>query len=57
MSTVSTIYQKYVFGLSILPRQGQDLLLEIHNHSRHTFRQYSKKDKNIKTGLKFRNSS
>ena len=25
-------YLKYVFGLSFLLRQGQELLLEIHNH-------------------------
>ena len=37
--TISTIYQKYVFGLSFLLKQGQDFLLEIHNHSRHTFSQ------------------
>ena len=36
MSTVRTMYKKIVFGLSFLLRQGQDFLLEIHNHSRHT---------------------
>ena len=34
-----------VFGLSFLLRQGQDFLLEIQNHSRHTFSQYSKEGK------------
>ena len=35
MSTVRTMY-KNVFGLSFLVRQGQDFVLEIHDHSRHT---------------------
>ena len=42
----STYYvSKNVSGLSFLLRLGQDLLLEIHNHSRHTFSQYSKEGK------------
>ena len=45
MSTVRNIYQKYVFGLSFLVKQGQDFSMEIHNHSCHTFSQYSKEDK------------
>ena len=48
MSTVRAMYPKNVFELSFLLRQGQDFLLEIHNHSRHTFSQYSKKVKNAK---------
>ena len=44
MSTVFTMYKK-VFGLSFLLKQGEDFLLEIHNHSRHTFSQYSKEGK------------
>ena len=47
------MYQKYVFGLFILLRQGENFLLEIHNHSSFTFSQYSKESKNW---LNFRNS-
>ena len=39
------LFIKKVFGLSFLLSEGQDFLLEIHNHSRHTFSQYSKEDK------------
>ena len=53
MSTVRTIYQKYVFGVSFLLRQGQGFLLEIQNHSRHTFSQYSKEVKKCQNGSFF----
>ena len=35
MSTIRTMYKER-FELSSLLRQGEDFLLEIHNHSRHT---------------------
>ena len=53
MSTVRNIYQKYAFGPSFPLRQGQDPLLEIHNHSRHTFNQYSKEGKTCQNGSSF----
>ena len=53
MSTVCTIYQKYVFGLSFLLRQDQDVLLEIHNISHHTFIQYSMEGKTCQNGSSF----
>ena len=45
MSTVRTVYQKYILGFSFLLRQGQDFLLEMLNHSHHTSSQYSKEGK------------
>ena len=53
MSTVRTIYQKYVFGLSFFLKQFHGFLLEIHNHSRHTFRKYCKEGKNCQNGSSF----
>ena len=47
------VSRKNVFGLSFLLRQGEDFLLEIHNHSGHTFSKYFKEGKRCKTGLSF----
>ena len=44
---------KYVFGPSFPPRQGQGFSLEIQNHSRHTFSQYSKESKKCQNGSSF----
>ena len=44
---------KVRLGLSFLLRQGQGFLLEIHNHSRHTFSQYFKEGKPCQNGSNF----
>ena len=48
---IRTIYQTYVLGF--LLRQGQDFLLEIHNHFRHIFSQYTKEGKTCQNGSSF----
>ena len=47
------MYKKSLLGFSFLLRQGQDFLLEIHNHSHHTFSQYSKEGNICLNGSSF----
>ena len=48
-----TKVRSWAFLASTQVRQGQDILLEIYNHSRHTFSQYSKEEETCQNGLSF----